>query len=199
MPPARLLAIIFLAAAHAAAQRYGDLYGRGVDTSEGGISGASVTIVNQDTGFRRTATTQTGGTYAVAALRPGPYKITVRKDGFRIVVRMDVPVEGPVTRADFILPVGSVEETITVYGNPSLLERTDPSTATFLDRGEIERLPLNGRGLLTLLELTPGANVTPATRGEAGQFSATGQRANTNYFTVDGVSANTAVAAAALP
>ncbi len=199
MLSARLLAIFVLAAAHAAAQRYGDLYGRVADTSEGGISGASVTVVNQDTGFRRTTTTQTGGIYAVAALRPGPYKITVRKDGFRIVVRMDVPVEGPITRADFTLPVGSVEETITVYGNSPALERPDASTATFLDRGDIERLPLNGRGLLTLFEFTPGANVTPATRGEAGQFSATGQRANTNYFTVDGVSANTGVTAGGLP
>jgi hypothetical protein len=199
MSPARLLAIVLLATAHAAAQRYGDLYGRVLDTSEGGISGASVTVVNQDTGFRRTTTTQTGGLYGVAALRPGPYKITVRKEGFRIVVRLDVPVEGPVTRADFALPVGSVEETITVYGNPPAIERPDASTATFLDRGDIERLPLNGRGLLTLFELTPGANVTPATRGEAGQFSATGQRANTNYFTVDAISANTGVAAGGLP
>ena len=37
-----------------------------------------------------------------------------------------------------------------------------------LGSDEIDRLPLNGRGLLTLLELAPGTNVTPATRGEAG-------------------------------
>src|SRR5205807_5948579 len=60
-------------------------------------------------------------------------------------------------------------------------------------------LPLNGRGLLTLLELAPGTNVIPATRGDAGQFTATGQRPNTNYFTVDGVSANTGVTAGGLP
>jgi hypothetical protein len=70
---------------------------------------------------------------------------------------------------------------------------------THIDREEIERLPLNGRGMLTLLELAPGTNVTPATRGEAGQFTTTGQRPNTNYFTIDGVSANTGVAAGGLP
>ncbi len=53
--------------------------------------------------------------------------------------------------------------------------------------------------MLTLIELAPGAIVTPATRGEAGQFTATGQRPNTNYFTVDGVSANTGVTAGGLP
>ena len=45
----------------------------------------------------------------------------------------------------------------------------------------------------------PGTNVTPATRGEAGQFTANGQRPNANYFTVDGASANTGVTAGGLP
>src|SRR5262249_16249829 len=48
-------------------------------------------------------------------------------------------------------------------------------------------------------ELAPGTNVTPATRGEAGQFTASGQRPNTNYFTVDGVSANNGITAGGLP
>ena len=103
------------------------------------------------------------------------------------------------TRADFVLPVGSIEETITVEGTAPLVGHDDASTGSGVDRGEIERLPLNGRGLLTLLEFTPGANVIPATRGEAGQFTATGQRPNANYFTVDGVSANTGVTAGGLP
>jgi hypothetical protein len=53
--------------------------------------------------------------------------------------------------------------------------------------------------VLGLLELSPGTNVTPATRGEAGQFTANGQRPNANYFTVDGASANTGVSAGGLP
>ena len=54
-------------------------------------------------------------------------------------------------------------------------------------------------GLLSLLELAPGVVVTPATRGESGQFSVAGQRPNTNYFTVDGVSANSGVSGGGLP
>jgi len=53
--------------------------------------------------------------------------------------------------------------------------------------------------VLGLLELSPGTNVTPATRGESGQFSANGQRPNANYFIVDGASANTGVTAGGLP
>ena len=56
-----------------------------------------------------------------------------------------------------------------------------------------------GAACLTLIELIPGTSVVPATRGDAGQFSTNGMRANTNYFTVDGVSANVGVSAGGLP
>jgi hypothetical protein len=198
----RLLALLALLTAPAEAQRYTSLYGRVFDTSFGGIADAAVTVVNEDTGFRRVTQSDPGGTYTVASLQCGKYKITVRKEGFKSELRFDVPLpETAATRADFILSVGSVEESITVYGNPPLTgrEQEDASTGNHVTREEIQRLPLNGRGILTLLELAPGTNVTPATRGEAGQFTTSGQRPNTNYFTIDGVSANTGVTAGGVP
>ncbi len=202
MPLARVLALTVLLTAPAGAQSFTNLYGRVLDTSYGGIADAAVTVTNQDTGFRRSTQSETGGAYTVGSLQAGTYKITVRKEGFVSVARFDVRLgESAPARADFLLPVGSVETTITVFGNPPLFdrEREDASQGRSVQRDEIERLPLNGRGVLTLLELAPGANVTPATRGEAGQFSASGQRPNTNYFTVDGASANTGVTAGGLP
>jgi len=184
----------------AAAQRYAGLYGRVLDTSDAGIANAAVTVVSQETGFRRSTHSDAGGSYQVSSLEPGSYKVTVRKEGFVSVVRFDLRLAAAAsTHADFILPVGNIEESITVFGNTPPLEREDASTGSVVDRTEIDRLPLNGRGILTLLELAPGVNVTPATRGEAGQFTASGQRANTNYFMVDGVSANAGVAAGGLP
>src|SRR5438270_12634943 len=195
----RPLALLLLCAFAAAAQRV-DLYGRVLDTSEGGIGQADVTAVNADSGFRRMTQSDPGGMYAVGSLQAGTYKVTVRREGFRTLMRFGVRLSpSGATRADFILPVGSIEETITVYGTAPLIGHDDASTGTRVERGDFETLPLNGRGLLTLLELAPGTNVVPATRGDAGQFTATGQRPNTNYFTVDGVSANTGVTAGGLP
>src|SRR5947199_3072045 len=88
---------------------------------------------------------------------------------------------------------------ITVYGTAAVVGHEDASTGTSVERGDFETIPLNGRGLLSLLEFAPGTNVVPATRGDAGQFTATGQRPNANYFTIDGVSANTGVTAGGLP
>jgi hypothetical protein len=195
----RSLALLVLLAIPAVAQR-GGLFGRILDPSEGAVAEAAVTVTSEDTGFRRVTSSDPAGNFAVASLDPGVYKITVRKDGFRTAVRFGVRLlpDTPV-RADFVLPVGSVEETITVEDTEPLAGRTDPSTGGGLQRDEIERLPLNGGGILGMLELTGGTNVVPATRGEAGQFTSTGQRPNTNSFTVDGVSANTGVTAGGLP
>jgi hypothetical protein len=200
MPLGRALALLVVSAIAATAQRYVDLYGRVLDITEGAIAQAAVTVVNEETGFRRLTESDPSGRYIVASLQPGSYKITVRKDGFRTLMRFGVKLApGTAARADFVLPVGSVEETITVVGTAPLLTHDDGSAGTNLERSEFERLPLNGRGLLTLLEMSPGTNVIPATRGDAGQFTASGQRANANYFTVDGVSANNGVTAGGLP
>jgi hypothetical protein len=197
---AALLASCWASLALAAGQSDADLYGRVLDPSEAGIGQASILVVNEDTGFRRFTESEFGGTYAVASLQPGIYKVTVRKEGFRTLIRFGVRLMAAApTRVDFCLPVGSIEESITVSGAAPILNQDDASTGGRFDHENLGSLPLNGGGMLNLLELVPGTNITPATRGEAGQFSATGQRPNTNYFTVDGVSANIGVTAGGLP
>ncbi len=171
-----------------------------LDSSGATVPGALVTVVNEDTGLRRMTLSLTDGGYAVSSLEPGIYKITVRKPGFRTVIRFGVKLTATEpARVDFKLVVGSVQETITVEGSAPLLDGDSTSVGTVVGRDQIENLPLNGGGLLNLLELAPGVVVTPATRGEAGQFTVNGQRPNTHYFMVDGVSANSGVSGGGLP
>jgi len=181
-------------------QQFTHLSGLIHDPSGAVVPGASVTVVNQETGFRRVVRSQSSGRYVVAFLQPGLYKITVRKPGFRTLIRYGVKLDAaqPV-QLDFRLTLGSVQEVITVSGSRRSLQAEDASLGTLIGREWIRELPLNGRGLLGLLELAPGTVVTPATRGEPGQFSVSGQRPNTNYFVVDGVSANTGVAGGGIP
>jgi hypothetical protein len=203
MNPARfvsLIAIGLMCGVSAYAQAAAYIYGRVVDPSGAAVPGAGVTLVNEDSGFRHATQSQPDGSYAAGVLTPGDYKITVRKDGFRTMIRFHVRLaEVAPARADFALSLGSVQETITVEGASSALNRDAPAVAMTLAREDIDRLPLNGRGVLGLMELGPSATVVPATRGDAGQLVTDGQRANTNYFTVDGVSANNGVSAGGLP
>lgn len=199
----RFMAALFLCLlgrVPAASQRNTYLAGSILDPSEARVPGAQVTVVDEDTGFRRITQSGLDGRYLVASLQPGVYKVTVRKEGFRTVIHFGVRLEAArPARLDFTLPVGSMQETITVAGEAPAVNREDATLGVALPREEVERLPLNGRGVLSLLELVPGTVVTPATRGESGQFTANGQRPNTHYFTVDGASANTGVSGGGLP
>ncbi len=193
-------ASFLLCAASLCAQQLTDLSGVIADPSGLAVSGASISIVNEDTGFRRATRSGADGGYLVASLHPGSYKITVRKEGFRTTIRFGekLAVSAP-ARVDFRLTIGSVLESITVESDSVALNTEDGSVGTVVGQQTIQKLPLNGRGLLSLLELAPGTIVTPATRGEAGQFSTAGQRPNMNYFSVDGVSANNGVSGGGLP
>lgn len=200
VPSLTRLALLLAVSALSFGQQLSYLSGVVEDTSSSSIPEAAVTLVNEDTGFRRTARTNQDGGYTIPALQPGIYKITVRKEGFRTVVRFGVKLDvAQPARVDFTLPVGAMHETITVEGATPQLNSDDASVGAMVSREMIERLPLNGRNLLSLIELTPGSVITPATRGEAGQFSVNGQRPNTNYFTVDGVSVNSGVSGGGQP
>ena len=195
------LALICLAGiAPLMAQHYTYVSGVVVDPSASFVPAAEVNVVNEDTGYRRTALTESNGAYLVSSLEPGIYKVSVRKEGFRTMIRFGVHLsESRPARIDFNLVIGSVEETVTVEGSARSLDGDDGAVETVVERGEIENLAPEGGGLLTLLELAPGLVATPATRGEAGQFTVNGQRPNTHYFTVDGASANSGVSGGGVP
>jgi hypothetical protein len=197
---AALALVTFCLCGSLPAQETGGLSGFVWDPSGALVAHAGVTAVNEDTGFRRTAETDAAGLWEAPYLYPGHYKLTVRKDGFRTVVQFGVPLHAAESaRVDFHLQIGDVREVVTVASPPAVLNSDGVSTGTLVGRNWIDRLPLNGRGILSLLELAPGSVITPASTGEAGQFSVNGQRPNANYFTVDGVSANTGANGGGLP
>src|SRR5262249_25726879 len=91
---------------------------------------------------------------------------------------------------DFEMALGAASETITVEGGTPLVNTQSGTVSTVIDRTFVDNLPLNGRSFQTLILLTPGVVVTATAFDDQGQFSVNGQRADANYFTVDGVSAN---------
>ena len=181
-------------------QSHAHLAGTIRDPTDAAVPDTMVTVVNQDTGFRYLTSSQSDGSYNVVSLEPGLYKITVRHPGFRTLIRLGVRVDlAQPVRVDFNLPLGSMQESITVEDSPAVELQEDAAVSTLITEDQIEHIPSNGRSLTSLLEFAPGTIITPATRGEPGQFTSGGQRPNANYFTVDGVSANTGVSAGGLP
>jgi len=96
---------------------------------------------------------------------------------------------------NFRVQVGSVAESVTVTAGAPLVNTTDATVSTVVDRQFAENLPLNGRSFQTLIQLTPGVVLTANNGYDTGQFSVNGQRPSSNYWMVDGVSANIGIGA----
>jgi hypothetical protein len=170
------------------------LSGTITDPNSAVIPGVSITVQNDATSITRNATTNESGSFTISLLPPGKYTITAKRDGFTSVQVPDVVLNVGDQKAISIgLKVGDVNAAIEVRPDQTLVS-TSPAVATTIDRQFVGNLPLNGRSFQSLILLTPGVVATPVTGSNVGQFSVNGQRANANYFTVDGVSANTGLA-----
>ncbi len=188
-----VLVLLFLASSTSvhAQSTNASLAGRVTDPAKALIVDAEVAAISAGTNVRYETTTNGSGEYYLPSLSPNAYRIEVEKYGFKKVVKPDVVLNvQDALRVDFEMTVGSVSETVTVEAGAPLVNTESATVSTVIDRRLVENLPLNGRSFQTLLTLTPGVVLTPAAFNEQGQFSVNGQRADANYFTVDGVSAN---------
>ncbi len=107
------------------------------------------------------------------------------------VENVTVDVGGRLLR-NVTLRVGSEQQTVQVDGSGETLNTTDATVSTVINRQFVENLPLNGRSFQALITLAPGTEVVPSSGvGSSGEISVNGQRTEANYYTIDGVSANT--------
>jgi hypothetical protein len=172
----------------------GSIRGIVFDPDSKSIAGAEVIVVNDATGAKYVTSTNAEGLYAVENLPPGSYRIQVSKFGFKGIIKPDLILNVQDSLSlNFTLPLGASSVTVTVEGGAPLINTTDASVSTVVDRQFAENLPMNGRSFQTLIYLTPGVVPTASTFADGGQFSVNGQRAVSNYWTVDGVSGNVGV------
>jgi Carboxypeptidase regulatory-like domain len=185
---------LVLACAVGAAMCFGQnaqVAGSILDPSMSPVAGAEVTVRNEQTGGRRVTTSNDSGFFSVFSLAPGFYRISVHANGFEAIVQDGIKLDvAENARLDFALRLGDSHTEVTVHGGQPLINTDDASVGTVINRDIIDQMPLNGRGIQSLIELTPGVVVTPVVDTSRGQFAVNGQRADANYYTVDGVSAD---------
>ena len=195
-----VLLMIALSATYVAAQlETGTVSGQILDPSGANIVGAQVKLIDIDRGTNIASTTNNSGLYTFPSVRPGRYRMEVEATGFKVVnaTGLTVNVQDHLEQ-NFKLAVGSVSESVTVEGGASQVNTESAAVSTVVDRQFAENLPMNGRSFQTLIQLTPGVVVTPTTNADGGQFSINGQRTSSNYWMVDGVSANIGVSSNAI-
>ncbi len=170
------------------------------DSTGAVIPQADVRIVNRDTGAVREAKTNNDGQYLAPGLLPGNYRVTAQAKGFQALVTDRVTLTVAQNAQLLIrLRAGGGVETVVADASALSINTTNGSVSTVVSSNFVQNVPLNGRSFQDLISLTPGVvTATPQTDssnpGTNGDFSVNGQRTESNYYTLDGVSANTGTA-----
>src|SRR5215813_4315014 len=161
----------------------------GVVTDRSGavMPNVDVVIVQQETNQATALKTNDRGFYSAPSLRPGSYRVTAQKEGFRseksqtFTLRVQDRVE-----LNFQLEVGATSTEVLVSAVAPLLESETSSLGHVVEEKSINELPLNGRNFIQLATL--GAGTLPSTRtAERDNFVSNGARAVQNSYLLDGV------------
>ncbi len=183
--------VLFIAAAVTAQAQFTTARLNGVVTDSTGsvISGATVTIQDEATGYTQSAATGDTGAYLFPSLPVGTYRLTVTMQGFATYQQNGIVLTvGQSATQDVKLSVGQVAQKIVVNANATLVTTDSPTVGQLVAQKDIVGLPLNGRDVQQLVFLAPGAtNVTAnycAANCEGGVFP------SEQYAKVDGATAN---------
>ncbi len=190
------LSILFLATAVMAQDTStGAIRGTVSDSAGARIGAAAVVLVNAATNFRYSTTSDINGRFAFDLLPPGEYSARADSPGMspQTTPRLSVDVGGT-TELTFKLSVAGASETVTVSGEPPMVESQPSGISTLIDEQAINELPLNGRRYTDLALLTPGVTRDPRglTSGANGDLAFGGIRGYQSSYLVDGGDNNNA-------
>ena len=168
----------------------GLIRGRVTDSSGQAVAGAQVSATNQSTNEQRRGTSDDDGAFVLAELPAGEYRLVIEAGGHKMHVEELTLEVNQERRTDVRLQLGALTERVEVVA-PRADARRDTAMGAVIDNGFIVSLPLDGRNVLELTLLAPGA--VPSPQGSASSvrgdfaFGVNGAREDFNGFLLDGV------------
>jgi hypothetical protein len=150
------------------------------------VTGATVTLTNEEKNVSRTQQTEGSGAFGFNLIPPGEYRLEVEAPGFKKTVISNVRalVDKP-TDVKVALEIGAVTEVVNVTTGAGdvLLNNQDATIGNNFVGQQISQLPLEARNPISLLTLQPGVT-------RAGNV--TGARSDQSNITLDGIDINEA-------
>src|SRR5215472_11328616 len=178
----------------------GDIRGTITDSSGAVLAKVTVKAADPETGFQRTAASDTSGQFRLTGLPPGSYELTAQLPGFATGVRKGIAVVlGQTVISDFQLKVSSVAMQVDVAAVQSLMETDRGSQADSVLELYISGLPIDRRDYLTFTQFMPGMSNSNTLANNAdfrvkqtpqSGMSFYGSNGRGNSVTVDGGEAN---------
>lgn len=175
-----LIAVAF-ALPLAAQSGLGVVHGTVTDQSHAVIPGAKVTLLNLATGVSQFAETTEVGAYYFGSLREGRYSVTIELAHFKRWTGTLILEVGQSAVVDAALDVGSLADTVTVTDAAPVIETEKGSVSDVKDAARIHDLPLNGRLVSNLFNLTAGVEGSTAPRTN-------GMKVGSTEMSLDGIS-----------
>jgi hypothetical protein len=179
----------------------GDILGSVTDSTGASVTGAKVVIENLGTHESRTA--QTGGTgdFVFTTLSTGHYSVNIDAPGFKHFSVGDVTLgSGDRARVNALMQIGQQSETVEVTAQPPALQADSSTLSDTLAEKSVQDLPVNGRNVTRLVQLTAGTNeglpgglssgTRPDDRRQTSAASVNGQSDAMNNNVVDGMDNN---------
>ncbi len=160
----------------------GAINGRVEDSNGANITGAVVTVTNEETNLTRTVNTNDNGGFTVPVLPVGNYKVRVEQSGFATMEQTNINVTvGRSATLRVELQPGEIAAIVTVEST-ALIDVTKTDESSLITREQINNLPINGRRADQFALLTPGVTRD----GRFGLLSYRGQSGVFNNFTLEG-------------
>jgi Carboxypeptidase regulatory-like domain len=180
------------------------LNGSVFDQAGGAVPNAKIDLTNDASGDVRHATTNGEGRFAITAVPPGAYSVTISAPGFSTWETKGVVLGQGDTRAlpNITMTVGAVTERIEISTTAGSVAQVDSAeVSTTLNTSFVENIALAGRDAGELLKIMPGmaianglnnsqafgTNITGSNSGPVGAYSANGTQPNgAMAFMLDG-------------
>jgi hypothetical protein len=160
------------------------------DPSEAFVSHAKVTLENTQTGVSREATTNDEGLFRFTSVAPGPYSITVEREGFKSLHINDLTLTvNQSFTFEAHLELGPIATRTEVKASElPLIDLDNAMISNLVDSKRMLDLPLVTRDPYQLILLSPGV-IQSNSPGLSG-FSTNGTSERSNNFFLDGVDNN---------
>src|SRR5713226_2126011 len=181
--------------AHAQTVSTGAVTGVVTDPSGAAIAGLAITATEKGTGFKRSATTDTSGSYRFSLLPPGDYQLQFVATGFKTALPPVVTIAvTEVSTLNVQMVIGEAVDTVEVTTAAQLVQAENAALGTVVDSRTITELPLSTRNFTQVLTMSTGvvADVSSAANlGNGTQdFYVNGSSNTSNNFQMDGSDVN---------
>ena len=159
----------------------GSVSGTVRDAQQAVIPGAEIIVTNEATNVSRKGTSSAVGAFYFAALPPGPYRVTVELAGFKKWSGTLLLQVGQDAVISPVMEVGEISAVVEVSGASSPIATESAPVSNVKDFERIRDLPLNGRSISNLFNLTPGVE-------GGGNARVNGLKVGSMEITLDGIS-----------